>query len=88
MAFLIDTQELKPGLVIFRRADVTIRTDNQGRKFVVLHVRRKGIYRNLVATSNVAEYLERIRAIAKAKELNDFVFTTSTGKPNTMLTVA
>jgi integrase len=68
-----------------RWRDITIRTDNQGRKFVVLHVRGKGKYRNLVAASNVADYLERVRAIAKAKELNDFVFTTSTGKPASLL---
>ena len=55
-------------------------TDGQGRKFVVLHVRGKDKFRNLVAASNVADYLERIRAIAKATEPDDFVFTTAQGK--------
>jgi len=64
-----------------RWRDVAIRADDQGRKFVVLHVRGKGKFRNLVAAHNVAEYLERIRAIGKATGPDDFVFTTSTGKP-------
>jgi integrase len=68
-----------------RWRDTSTRTDNQGRKFVVLHVRGKGKNRNLVAASNVAEYLERIRSVAKATGPDDFVFTTSTGKPATML---
>jgi integrase len=44
--------------------DVAIRTDDQKRKFVELHVRGKDKFRNLVAAGNVAEYLERIRAIS------------------------
>jgi integrase len=60
--------------------DVAIRADNQDRKFVVLHVRGKDKFRNLVAAGNVAEYLERIRAISKATKPDDFVFTLSTGK--------
>src|SRR6266849_10780734 len=64
-----------------RWRDVTIRTDSQGRKFVVLHVRGKGKFRNLVAAHNVADYLERIRAIGKATEPDDFVFTNAKGKP-------
>jgi integrase len=63
-----------------RWRDVAIRTDDQGRRFVVLHVRGKDKFRNLVAAGNVAEYLERIRAISKATGDNDFVFTTSNGK--------
>jgi integrase len=63
-----------------RWRDVAIRTDQQGRKFVVLHVRGKDKFRNLVAAHNVADYLERIRAIGKATGPDDFVFTTSTGK--------
>jgi integrase len=63
-----------------RWRDVAIRTDDQKRKFVVLHVRGKDKFRNLVAAGNVAEYLERIRAISKATGDNDFVFTTSNGK--------
>jgi integrase len=34
-----------------RWRDVAIRADNQGRKFVVLHVRGKGKFRNLVAAA-------------------------------------
>jgi integrase len=68
-----------------RWRDVAIREDDQGRKFVVLHVRGKGKFRNLVAASSVAEYLERIRAISKATGPDDFVFTTSTGKPASSL---
>lgn len=68
-----------------RWRDVAIREDSQGRKFVVLHVRGKDKFRNLVAAGNVAEYLERIRAVSKATEPDDFVFTTSNGKPNVAL---
>jgi integrase len=64
-----------------RWRDVAIRADQQDRKFVVLHVRGKDKFRNLVAASSVADYLERIRAISKATELDDFVFTTFQGKP-------
>jgi integrase len=63
-----------------RWRDVAIRTDKQERKFVVLSVRGKKKYRSLVAVSSVAEYLERIRAIAKATGPDDFVFTTFKGK--------
>jgi integrase len=63
-----------------RWRDVAIRTDDQKRKFVVLHVRGKDKFRNLVAAGNVAEYLERIRTISKATGDNDFVFTASNGK--------
>jgi integrase len=47
-----------------RWRDVSTETDKQGRKFVRLAVRGKGKHRNLVAASNVADYLERIRAIS------------------------
>jgi integrase len=60
--------------------DVAIREDSQGRKFVVLHVRGKDKFRQLVAASNVADYLERIRAIAKTTAPDSFVFTTAQGK--------
>jgi integrase len=63
-----------------RWRDVAIRIDKQERKFVVLSVRGKKKYRSLVAVSSVAEYLERIRAIAKATGPDDFVFTTFKGK--------
>jgi len=64
-----------------RWRDVAIRTDDQNRKFVVLHVRGKDKFRNLVAAHNVADYLERIRAIGKATEPDDFVFTNAKGEP-------
>lgn len=41
----------------------------------------KGKSRKLVAPKSVAEYLERIRAISKATEQDDRVFTNITGKP-------
>jgi integrase len=61
--------------------DVAIRTDDQKRKFVVLHVRGKSKFRNLVAPGSVADYLERIRAISKKTGDNDFVFTNWDGTP-------
>jgi integrase len=68
-----------------RWRDVSFRTDDQKRKFVVLNVRGKDKFRSLVAANNVADYLERIRAIAKATEPDDFVFTTAKGKPTATL---
>jgi integrase len=43
-----------------RWRDFSVREDMQGRKFVVLHVRGKDKFRNLVAAGTVAEYFERI----------------------------
>jgi integrase len=63
-----------------RWRDVAPRTDGQGRTFVILHVRGKDKSRDLVAASNVADYLERIRAIGNATGPDDFVFTTTKGK--------
>ncbi len=60
--------------------DVSLQTDKQGREFVRLSVRGKGKYRNLVAANNVATYFERIRAISKATEPDDHVFSTDEGK--------
>jgi integrase len=51
------------------------------RKIVILNVSGKGKFRRLVAPSNVAEYLERIRTIAKATGTDDHVFTTYKGEP-------
>ncbi|MHB8271901.1 tyrosine-type recombinase/integrase [Bradyrhizobium sp.] len=64
-----------------RWRDVAFRTDPQGRNFVILYVRGKKKFRELVAASNVTEYLERVRALSKATGPDDFVFTTSDGKP-------
>ena len=61
--------------------DVSIRTDDQGRTLVVLHVRGKDKFRHLVAAGNVADYLERIREISQATEPDDFVFSTDKGQP-------
>ena len=64
-----------------RWRDIAIRADDQGRNFVILHVRGKDKFRQLVAAGNVADYLERIRAISKATGTDDFVFSTFDGKP-------
>jgi len=64
-----------------RWRDVAISEDREGRRFVILHVRGKGKFRRLVAPSNVADYLERLRAIAKATGPDDHVFTIHTGTP-------
>jgi integrase len=64
-----------------RWRDVTIRKDREGRDVAVLRVSGKGKSRELVAPASVAEYLDRIRTIAKAKQPDDRVFTTQTGEP-------
>ncbi|MDO9223584.1 MAG: site-specific integrase [Caulobacter sp.] len=61
--------------------DVAMRADKHGRKFVMLNVRGKGKFRSLVATTNVAEYLERIRTISKATGKDDAVFSNDKGTP-------
>lgn len=61
--------------------DVHNVTDAQGRSFVSLNVRGKAKHRTLVAASNVATYLERIRELSHATEPENFVFTTIEGKP-------
>ncbi len=64
-----------------RWSDVHIQKDKHGREFLRLSVHGKGKFRDLVASSNVATYFERIKEISKATEDNDFVFTTEEGKP-------
>jgi integrase len=64
-----------------RWRDVTIRKDRKERDVAVLRVTGKGKTRELVAPASVAEYIERIRTIAKASGPDDRVFTTHTGKP-------
>ncbi|HWA89787.1 MAG TPA: hypothetical protein VG889_07120 [Rhizomicrobium sp.] len=49
------------------------------RKLVILHVRGKDKFRSLVATSDVAKYLDRVKAISKATKLDDFVFSNHNG---------
>jgi integrase len=63
-----------------RWRDIAIQTDRQGRSFVSISVRGKGKFRTLVAASNVATYLDRIREISKATGPDDFVFSTYQGK--------
>lgn len=63
-----------------RWRDIDERTDSHGRRFVVINVRGKGKFRELVASQNVADYLARIREISKATGHDDFVFTTFKGK--------
>jgi integrase len=54
--------------------------DEEQRRIVVLDVRGKDKNRRLVAPHNVAEFLERIRAIAKVTGPDDHVFTNYRGK--------
>ena len=68
-----------------RWRDCEIKTDREGRKLVLMQVRGKGKYRSLVAAGNVGDYLDRIRAIAKATSPGDRVFTTYEGKPTASL---
>jgi integrase len=68
-----------------RWRDVDVRTDKHDRQFVCINVRGKGKFRELVAASNVASYLDRIKAISKATKPDDFVFTTDKGKPASVL---
>ena len=63
-----------------RWRDMASQTDRQGRQFVRLNVRGKGKFRTLVAASNVATYLDRIKQISKRTEPDDFVFVTDEGQ--------
>ncbi|HEX4078309.1 MAG TPA: tyrosine-type recombinase/integrase [Rhizomicrobium sp.] len=54
--------------------------EEEQRKIVVLNVRGKDKNRRLVAPSNVTDYLERIRVIAKVRGPDDYVFSTFAGK--------
>ena len=63
-----------------RWRDIAIRQDDERRALVVMRVRGKGKFRELVAAGNVAEYLERVREISRATELEDAVFTTDKGE--------
>jgi integrase len=63
-----------------RWRDIDERSDSHGRSFVVINVRAKGKFRELVASQNVADYLARIREVSKATGHDDFVFTTFKGK--------
>jgi integrase len=63
-----------------RWRDVSTQTDKQDRQFVRLNVRGKGKFRTLVAASNVATYLDRIRQISKHTGPDNFVFATDKGE--------
>lgn len=63
-----------------RWRDIGVQKDKQGRAFVRLSVRGKAKYRTLVAASNVATYLDRVRELSKATGDDDFVFTTFKGE--------
>jgi len=64
-----------------RWRDIMPATDREGREIVVLFVQGKGKSRKLVAPKSVGDYLERIRAISRATQPDDRVFTTTTGEP-------
>lgn len=53
---------------------IDFRKDKEGRKFIALFVEGKKKYGELVASSNVVEYFERIKKISPATEPNNFVF--------------
>jgi integrase len=68
-----------------RWRDIMPAKDREEREIVVLFVQGKGKSRKLVAPKSVGDYLERVRAISKATEPDNRVFTTTTGKPSTTL---
>jgi integrase len=65
--------------------DVSTRKDQQGRSFLALNVRGKGKFRELVAAISTATYFERIKAISKATQPDDFVFTNPKGQESQSL---
>jgi len=68
-----------------RWRDITPAKDREGRDIAVLFVQGKGKSRKLVAPKSVGDYLDRIRAIAKATAPDDRVFTTIDGAPTQSL---
>lgn len=62
-----------------RWRDMDIRKDAQGRDFVVLNVRGKGKFRELVAAGNVVDYLDRVKKLSHATKPDDFIFTNENG---------
>jgi integrase len=64
-----------------RWRDIMPAKDREGREIVVLFVQGKDKSRKLVAPKSVGDYLERIRAVSKATEPDNRVFTNITGKP-------
>lgn len=63
-----------------RWRDISESKDKDGRELVILSVRGKNKARHLVAPPSVGEYLERVRAISKATNPDDPVFTSYKGE--------
>jgi integrase len=63
-----------------RWRDVEIQKHKTGQDFLTVAVRGKNKFRTLVASANVGSYFQRIRAISKATEPNDFIFTNEKGE--------
>jgi len=63
MLVMANTGMRPPEARDLRWRDVDIRTDKHGRQFVCFNVRGKDKFRELVAASNVASYLDRIREL-------------------------
>jgi hypothetical protein len=78
---LCNTGMRPPEAKNLRWRDVSKGKDKDGRELVILSVRGKDKARQLVAPPSVGEYLERIRAISKATEPDDPVFSTWEGEP-------
>ncbi len=68
-----------------RWRDVLSTQSGDGRPIIVLSVRGREKSRKVVATPSVGKYLDRIRAITKAAEADDPVFTSFTGVSATTL---
>ncbi|MGE3336013.1 MAG: tyrosine-type recombinase/integrase [Rhodospirillaceae bacterium] len=66
-----------------RWRDISVRADAQGRAFLSVKVRGKKKHRELIAPPSVGEYFERVRALSKATEPEDAVFTRFDGAPAT-----
>jgi len=99
MLIMANTGMRPPEARNLRWRDFDMRTARNGRQFACLNVRGKKKYRELVATPNVATYLDRVRELAEnppqkrkgAKpekrtiKLDDFVFTNAKGASATDL---
>ena len=68
-----------------RWRDIDMRKTRDGRPFVVMNVRGKKKYRELIAASNVATYLDRVKALSIATDSDDPVFSTKKGKQSISL---
>jgi len=68
-----------------RWRDIGIRKDNSGRNFIVINVRGKDKYRELIAPFHINKYFERIKTISNYTNPNDFVFPAYDGSENVTL---